>query len=814
MASQTTPTPGTNGEDELDYLRGMSRDEIKDFIVSLSSLPSETGKPDPAATPSNWLNESIGAPPLWAEEFDYQKNYKFCLNCMLFTAIYSTEYKRRDDGPGEFKLKHLKEVSTLHHIEPAKLRSPYTLKDILDSAINGCPLCSMVVGTSWFEGNTPFDTARWVKNPLWRRRAQRLLFNMYRPDITLHTDGKWSGPFLQIVYGTDMKIPESSADRDRCDSWRVIHLWGPEQLKNWYDRKGCPYTLQATLGEPPLPSMSPTTRCPHVMDIAEWWIRRCLGEHTTCAIPGGQMDDSESPSRLLHIDNDKGKKKFPNLEEAKLADFMNNIDEASLPQTLQDAIIITRYLGYSYLWIDAFCIIQDSPSDWLAESVKMGSIYRKSVFTIAALGAANVYQGCFTARNPNCYRDISLSDPNLVFSARAGDVYPGFKREFEVFGPVASPLQTRAWCVQEQLLSPRTLFFGASGIFWQCLECEADEGYPQGTKGSEENLKSVVTKSLVSPGESDVRKTWRTVLQRYTGCKLTYASDKLVAISGVGRLLAKASGDEFIAGMLKQDIWRDLLWSSQETLWSQNEDLARLTNDSPSFSWASVSQPTCYSFSLQDYSKRSHMDAKSIIVENTGTGPVQQCNLRVTTQLREVVLLPPVYSKSGRPSLMLAEDVPFDHESAWSDSDVPLQVTARLQEDTTFSWHLDRDIDKDKDTSRLGHFAYYWIPDISLLDGKITRAWHMCLVRQEGYYPAGSMGLIVIPVDEEKKTWKRIGFCLHTGFAESWKEGMELRFTVQNDTTKEIDWEETAKLRAPNPFLLDKEKPCVEIILV
>jgi hypothetical protein len=120
----------------------------------------------------------------------------------------------------------------------------------------------------------------------------------------------------------------------------------------------------------------------------------------------------------------------------------------------------------------------------------MGSIYRTSILTIAATGAPSVFHGLFMSRNPLCYRDLHLSNSKFVFSARAGHVDPQFKHEFEVLGPAASPLQTRAWCVQEELLAPRTLFFGTSGLSWQCTECGADEGYPVGNKhGDSHNLK-------------------------------------------------------------------------------------------------------------------------------------------------------------------------------------------------------------------------------------------------------------------------------------------------------------------------------------
>jgi hypothetical protein len=35
----------------------------------------------------------------------------------------------------------------------------------------------------------------------------------------------------------------------------------------------------------------------------------------------------------------------------------------SLAKTIRDAIVITRFLGYKYLWVDSLYIIQDSKAD-------------------------------------------------------------------------------------------------------------------------------------------------------------------------------------------------------------------------------------------------------------------------------------------------------------------------------------------------------------------------------------------------------------------------------------------------------------------
>ncbi|KAI9778426.1 MAG: hypothetical protein M1839_008072 [Geoglossum umbratile] len=123
-----------------------------------------------------------------------------------------------------------------------------------------------------------------------------------------------------------------------------------------------------------------------------------------------------------------GKKEFTCLTGANLATFINEIDIEILPATIRDAIQVTRRLGFSYIWIDALCIPQDSKAEWAAESAKMGSVYRNS--TIAALGASDSFQGCFTRRNPLCFRDIRIPNSDFVLSSRALIATPGFGQGF------------------------------------------------------------------------------------------------------------------------------------------------------------------------------------------------------------------------------------------------------------------------------------------------------------------------------------------------------------------------------------------------
>ena len=46
-------------------------------------------------------------------------------------------------------------------------------------------------------------------------------------------------------------------------------------------------------------------------------------------------------------------------------------------------MLVTRALGFRYVWIDSLYIVQDSASDWQRESSLMGSVYSGGAINIA-----------------------------------------------------------------------------------------------------------------------------------------------------------------------------------------------------------------------------------------------------------------------------------------------------------------------------------------------------------------------------------------------------------------------------------------------
>lgn len=71
--------------------------------------------------------------------------------------------------------------------------------------------------------------------------------------------------------------------------------------------------------------------------------------------------------------------------------------------------LVTREVGFRYIWIDALCIVQDDKLDVEKEIGKMGQIYRNSSLTIGAAKGSDVTSGLFAHRDPYRFRPCFLS---------------------------------------------------------------------------------------------------------------------------------------------------------------------------------------------------------------------------------------------------------------------------------------------------------------------------------------------------------------------------------------------------------------------
>lgn len=76
-----------------------------------------------------------------------------------------------------------------------------------------------------------------------------------------------------------------------------------------------------------------------------------------------------------------------------ISKMTTHIPFESLGKTFQDAMVVTKHMGYRYLWIDIFCIVQDSVVDWQHECGNMASIFANADLTMAASSATDSNAG-------------------------------------------------------------------------------------------------------------------------------------------------------------------------------------------------------------------------------------------------------------------------------------------------------------------------------------------------------------------------------------------------------------------------------------
>jgi hypothetical protein len=159
----------------------------------------------------------------------------------------------------------------------------------------------------------------------------------------------------------------------------------------------------------------------------------------------------------------------PVLTDEVLELFQEYLPFNELSANFKDAIIVTRQLGLRYLWIDSLCIIQNSKQDWEIQSQLMDSVYGNATVTLSAMasdGSTNGILKCIPV-------EISPPPVSLPVFSESHDTNVIIKRHEPTaedlnWLDMNGPLSSRGWTLQEFVLSPRHLLYGAHQIYWKC----------------------------------------------------------------------------------------------------------------------------------------------------------------------------------------------------------------------------------------------------------------------------------------------------------------------------------------------------------
>ncbi|KAH8900682.1 HET-domain-containing protein, partial [Thozetella sp. PMI_491] len=128
-------------------------------------------------------------------------------------------------------------------------------------------------------------------------------------------------------------------------------------------------------------------------------------------------------------------------------------------KTIWDAMEIVRGINVRYLWTDRLCIIQDSNEDKAAQIGQMDRIYGNALLTIAAATSEHLDAGI---PGITTNRSVTQIGEQVMLNPPVNILYPIYSDED------LQPWDTRAWTLQEKLLSKRILLFHHELVDFHC----------------------------------------------------------------------------------------------------------------------------------------------------------------------------------------------------------------------------------------------------------------------------------------------------------------------------------------------------------
>lgn len=216
----------------------------------------------------------------------------------------------------------------------------------------------------------------------------------------------------------------------------------------------------------------------------------------------------------------------------------------------------------------------------------MHDIYRHAHLAIIAASAESAREGFLLPERPS-----QASEAVLPFICPPPPTFVGFQHDGSVaqlkLGQVhidsirsaSKPycdelgvMSTRAWCIQEYLLSPRALIFTPTRLLFSYRTSIQGVGNSFGAIQDEPRLPDTLflrDLPVVERGSKEWKNTneaWTTVVVDYSRHRASVESDKLVACAAVAQQFSRVLKSDYLAGFWRSGtLLTDLLWEATQT---------------------------------------------------------------------------------------------------------------------------------------------------------------------------------------------------------------------------------------------------------
>ena len=203
-------------------------------------------------------------------------------------------------------------------------------------------------------------------------------------------------------------------------------------------------------------------------DILLGWLRRCQYEHGgTCDLPTSprvpflKLIDCHTRRIVPASNHQYLALSYTWGPEPKSVGEDNDLDflPDDLPDTIEDAITVTRKLGFQYLWIDRYCINHQNEKEASAQIRQMDLVYKNAEITMIAAAGKDPRYGL-----PGVGRRHRASQP----CAKIGEHFLVSTLDDLSYCIQDSAWISRGWTYQEGVLSRRRLIFTDQQVYYEC----------------------------------------------------------------------------------------------------------------------------------------------------------------------------------------------------------------------------------------------------------------------------------------------------------------------------------------------------------